>query len=257
MCTVSWLHHADGYELFCNRDERKARAAAWPPRVRTLHGVRFIAPIDAQHGGSWLAVNECGTAFSLLNRYDQVATLTSAPISRGLLRYDLLACVTPAQVAARLAGLPLTSFQPFTLAVVPLRLTAQVFHRNGRQWLSEDAPRLPLTSSSFDTSKVIAQRQAHFASLHNSVGTINAELLSRFHHSQGILTALRGLSAGGRLWLMACAQTSQSDSFYGGQSGHSNRRFGRRIEKRDSQRIKRGARLRRALCPACRRQFAR
>ncbi len=185
MCTVSWLHNANGYELFCNRDERKSRPAAWPPRVSELHGVRFIAPIDAQHGGSWLTVNQFGTTFSLLNRYDTISPPVSqrAPISRGLLLYDLLDCVTPPQVAARLAGLPLSSFQPFTLAVVALHAPAQLCQWNGTQLLIEDAPSEPLTSSSFDTSKVMAERKAHFAALQKTAGEISTDLLNRFHHS--------------------------------------------------------------------------
>ena len=185
MCTVSWLHNANGYELFCNRDERKARAAAWPPRVRELHDVRFIAPIDAQHGGSWLTVNQFGTTFSLLNRYDTSSPPigAGAPISRGLLLYDLLDCVTPPQVEARLAGLPLSSFHPFTLAVVPLQAPAQLCQWNGQQLLIENAPSGPLTSSSFDTSNVIAQRQAHFTALQKAEGATSTELLNRFHHS--------------------------------------------------------------------------
>ena len=189
MCTVSWLHNEKGYELFCNRDERKARAAAWSPRVRELHGVRFIAPIDAQHGGSWLTVNQFGTTFGLLNRYDTCSppVSQSAPISRGLLLYDLLDCVTPPQVEARLAGLDLLSFRPFTLAVVALNAPAWLCQWNGQQLLIEDAPPGPLTSSSFDTNNVIAQRQAHFAGLQKSAGAISAELLNHFHHSHGPL----------------------------------------------------------------------
>ncbi len=185
MCTVSWLHNANGYELFCNRDERKTRAAAWPPRARELHGVKFIAPIDAQHGGSWLTVNQFGTTFSLLNRYDTSSPPSGqrAPISRGLLLYDLLDCVTPPQIEARLTGLPLTSFQPFTLAVVPLHAPARLCQWNGNELFTEDAPAGPLTSSSFDTSNVIAQRQAHFAALQKAEGAISTELLNRFHHS--------------------------------------------------------------------------
>jgi len=187
MCTVSWLHNANGYELFCNRDELKARPAAWPPRLRELHGVKFIAPIDAQHGGSWLAVNQFGTTFSLLNRYD-ASLPPSAPVSRGLLLYDLLGCVTPSQVEARMACLALTSFQPFTLVVVPLHAPARLCQWNGNRLFVEDAPSGPLTSSSFDTINVIEQRQAHFAALQKNAGqktagAISADLLDRFHRS--------------------------------------------------------------------------
>jgi Transport and Golgi organisation 2 len=179
MCTVSCLHNANGYELFCNRDERKTRPAAWPPRVRELHGVRFIAPIDAQHGGSWIAVNEFGTTFCLLNRYD-VAVASGNKTSRGLLLYDLLDCTAQAEVEVRLKRLSLASFQPFTLATVPLHAPVQLFQWNGSQLQIEANVALPLTSSSFDTQNVIAQRQAAYKTIQP---VISRELLLNFHRS--------------------------------------------------------------------------
>ena len=179
MCTVSWLHSANGYELFCNRDERKSRAAAWPPRVRELQGIKFIAPIDAQHGGSWIAVNEFGTTFCLLNRYD-VAVAPTSGTSRGMLLYDLLDCTAPAEVEARLRRLSLAAFQPFTLAAVPLHTSPQLFQWNGAQLQTEANIALPVTSSSFDTQIVIAQRQAAYRKIQP---VISRELLLKFHRS--------------------------------------------------------------------------
>ena len=54
MCTVSWMLQANGYQLFCNRDEKKTRPIALPPRVHSCAGVQFLAPVDTQSGGSWL-----------------------------------------------------------------------------------------------------------------------------------------------------------------------------------------------------------
>ncbi len=184
MCTVSWLHSASGYELFCNRDERKTRPAAWPPRVRVLRGVKFIAPLDAQHGGSWLAVNQFGLALCLLNRYDAAPQpRPDGYISRGLLLTDLLDCADSSAVEKRLAKIPLRSFQPFTLAVLQPRAAVRLCQWNGAILQFEVAAQLPLTSSSFDTQNVIAQRQAYFAQLQAAAGGVNTALLRRFHHS--------------------------------------------------------------------------
>jgi hypothetical protein len=30
MCAVSWIRPADGYRLFCNRDEKHTRLQLWP-----------------------------------------------------------------------------------------------------------------------------------------------------------------------------------------------------------------------------------
>ena len=67
MCTVTWIYEPGGYHLLCNRDEKKDRAPALAPRIHQRGWVRFIAPVDAQFGGSWIAVNEFGVSVCLLN----------------------------------------------------------------------------------------------------------------------------------------------------------------------------------------------
>ena len=84
MCTASWLIEADGYELFCNRDESKMRQPAAPPALRERLSVKFLAPADGDFGGSWISVNEFGLSLCLLNFYPAV-TQHASPTSRGLL----------------------------------------------------------------------------------------------------------------------------------------------------------------------------
>src|SRR6266849_6073651 len=67
MCTVSWIHEDGGYQLFCNRDEKLTRQPASDPQVLYHDGVRFLAPIDADSGGTWLATNEFAVTVCLLN----------------------------------------------------------------------------------------------------------------------------------------------------------------------------------------------
>src|SRR5438132_36416 len=121
MCTVSWLHFSDGYLLICNRDERRTRKPASGPQQRSLRGVSFIAPIDGDHGGSWIGVNEFGLTLCLLNRYgDERARVNSSYISRGLLLTDLLDSAGGQRVEERVMNLNLNQFQPFSLAVSSL-----------------------------------------------------------------------------------------------------------------------------------------
>ena len=61
MCTVSWLRQAEGYVLLCNRDERHTRKPAGGPRVGDVRGVSFVAPVDGDHGGSWIGTNQFGS----------------------------------------------------------------------------------------------------------------------------------------------------------------------------------------------------
>ena len=68
MCTVSWLRQSNGYQLFCNRDEKRTRRPSSGPQLLVRDGVRFLAPIDADFGGTWIAVNEFGLSLVLVNR---------------------------------------------------------------------------------------------------------------------------------------------------------------------------------------------
>jgi hypothetical protein len=54
MCTVSWWREPDSYTVFFNRDELKTRSRALPPTIQQQNGVRYIAPTDADGGGTWL-----------------------------------------------------------------------------------------------------------------------------------------------------------------------------------------------------------
>lgn len=181
MCTVTWLRTAGGYELFCNRDERKSRPAAWGPSVREARGVRFIAPTDALHGGSWLGVNQFGVTLSLLNRYDAAPQAdTRDYLSRGMVLTDLLTCSELAEVAARLTQRTLALFQPFTLVALQPDGDAQLHHWNGTQLESTVTASSFISSSFYDTANVIAQRGALFEQW---CAPADAAALQRFHHS--------------------------------------------------------------------------
>src|SRR4051794_11634515 len=86
MWTVTWERSSKGYELFCNRDERRTRKPAFSPRLFQRDGVSCVAPVDADCGGSWVAVNEFGLTVCILNGIDQ-RHLDSA-VSRGQLVFE-------------------------------------------------------------------------------------------------------------------------------------------------------------------------
>ncbi|MDQ7087908.1 MAG: NRDE family protein [Acidobacteriota bacterium] len=87
MCTLSWLFFGGGYELHFNRDESRARREAAPPRVVSGGDCSFVAPVDGEAGGTWIAVNAAGIGLALLNRYDREGR--SGERSRGLLVAEL------------------------------------------------------------------------------------------------------------------------------------------------------------------------
>src|SRR4051794_11876094 len=112
MCTVTWMRHDNGYVLLCNRDERNSRLPALGPQVNELHGVSYIAPLDGNHGGSWIGVNQYGLGLCLLNRYGDARLDESKEyVSRGLLLVELLDSRDCKQVVARLREFDLTRFR--------------------------------------------------------------------------------------------------------------------------------------------------
>jgi len=50
-----------------NRDERRHRLPGLPPRIIVAGHRRALMPIDADAGGSWIAVNDVGLVVALLN----------------------------------------------------------------------------------------------------------------------------------------------------------------------------------------------
>jgi len=68
MCTVSVIPlGTDALRLACNRDELRTRAIALPPTIQTFGERRAILPTDPDSGGTWIAVNDAGVVFTLLN----------------------------------------------------------------------------------------------------------------------------------------------------------------------------------------------
>jgi hypothetical protein len=165
MCTLTWLRRADGHELFFNRDELRSRGPALPPARQRREGVDFLAPLDADHGGTWIATNEFGLSLCLLNG-DESATpgASRLRISRGLLVLDLASCRAADEVTSRLERVDLARYRPFRLALFERSGGTHLAGWDGRRLACaalEDADR-PLVSSSFATDDVRASRAARY-----------------------------------------------------------------------------------------------
>jgi hypothetical protein len=100
----------------CNRDELVTRAAALPPVRLTAGNRQAVMPLDPQSGGTWIAVNDAGIVFALLNATPVTpSSLTPSPVSRGTIIPGLVGCATVAEALARAAALRADRFQPFKL----------------------------------------------------------------------------------------------------------------------------------------------
>lgn len=160
MCTVSWIHEPGGYQLLCNRDEKRTRKTAASPSVRSVDGVRFIAPADGDFGGTWIAANQFGITLCLLNGHATIPT--RATKSRGLLLLELGSAVSAAKVLDRTRDL--SSFAPFTLAILEPARPAVVVEWDGseRTLIHEADHCVPLVSSSFDPAGVRLRRKQQY-----------------------------------------------------------------------------------------------
>jgi hypothetical protein len=189
MCTLTWVHDIEGYQLLFNRDEKRTRKPAISPRLAARDGVRFLAPVDGDFGGTWIGVNEFGVSVCLLNG----ANVTGSKIesvryqrskSRGLFLLDLITAPSVAAVCERFRSADLSLFESFTIAALQPGQPTALVEWNGAEKVvipSGDA-HLPLTSSSFDPERVRRQRQDEYRGL---LRPLDANLLFAFHQSHG------------------------------------------------------------------------
>jgi hypothetical protein len=188
MCTVSWIRDDAGYQLFFNRDEKLTRKRATPPRFAVRDSVRFLAPVDGDFGGTWIATNEFGISLCLLNGANLTGSdsiYRAAACSRGLLLPELISSPSVAAVCERIHAADAAVFAPFTLAALGPRQAPALVEWDGARKIMrlQDETCFMLTSSSFDTEAVRASRQDGFRGLAASCGQVNAELLVKFHSS--------------------------------------------------------------------------
>lgn len=181
MCTVSWIYQGAGYQLFCNRDEKHTRRLASKPQLLTRGGMGFLAPIDGDFGGSWIAVNELGLSLALLNR----GPGSPAQISRGLLVMNLIAAPTLSDVTERFKASELSDFAPFTLLGLAPGLPAALFTWNGREAdvVVDADPCMPLVSSSVDPAGCESWRRAALDRIRAKSPELRPGALLAFHRS--------------------------------------------------------------------------
>ncbi|MBS1567184.1 MAG: NRDE family protein, partial [Bacteroidetes bacterium] len=112
MCTVTYIPDGpDACHLTSNRDERKDRARALPPR---RYG-NIVYPKDPVAGGSWVALTRDGDAGVLLNgAFVKHAGNQVYRKSRGLVFLDIIHAQCP---VLRWHDIDLEGIEPFTLVL--------------------------------------------------------------------------------------------------------------------------------------------
>ncbi|HJM64985.1 MAG: NRDE family protein [Roseibacillus sp.] len=180
MCTLTWWRESAGsYEVYFNRDERKTRAMAEPPRLREREGVSFLAPIDPDGGGTWMLANERGLLVCLLNRWHEQAEGMMPSRSRGQVVMEMAALENVPAVEERLRLEDLEGVLPFKIVGFdPVGERAWTW--NGSELAAERNPELPLYSSSFHYAEVRIARLRRFQELCCSQ-RMGSNLLGLYH----------------------------------------------------------------------------
>lgn len=187
MCTATWLRDREGYDVYFNRDERRTRLPAQPPRVHRRDGISIIAPTDGDRGGSWIAVSQFGLSLCLLNYYTTTeVTRTEARSSRGSLTMSLADARSGQDVRDRLSVTRLGDFNPFVLLVMETHRDALRFLWDGLRLdaVDLDDSALPVTTSGFEPVAVAAARRATFQEYRGREGGISGAALEAYHRSQ-------------------------------------------------------------------------
>ena len=182
MCTVSWLSRPDGYEVFFNRDEQPSRPAGGPRRA-VAGEVAYLAPVDLEAGGTWIAVNQFGVTVCLTNQYPDRAPPPADRISRGLLLAALVDAESLDRVAGRVRDLALERYRPFAVAAFEPDADPMVLRWDGRR-LATDRPHsagMVLTSSGATPPDLESTRAGIFAAALEA--GVTAAALAAVHRS--------------------------------------------------------------------------
>jgi uncharacterized protein with NRDE domain len=181
MCTATWIRTRGGYELFFNRDELATRKPARAPVPSVREGVRLLAPVDGDAGGTWIGVNEHGIAVGLANG----PTSGPAPRSRGLLVLDLLAAASLAEVEGRLRAADPRQYRSFALFAIDRAGETGIWSSDARKIERRpgEGEGALLVSSSRDAVRAKRERLALLERMARANGGLDAKLLAAFHAS--------------------------------------------------------------------------
>jgi hypothetical protein len=116
MCTVVYIPNNNGTSYFASlRDESPQRPKASMQQMNDENEIKFLSPVDAYAGGSWIGVNDFNNVIILLNGgFENHTRKRFYRKSRGIIVKELLSSELPV-VDWNLMNL--TDIEPFTLIV--------------------------------------------------------------------------------------------------------------------------------------------
>jgi hypothetical protein len=154
--------------VVCNRDELRSRRRALPPSDAARS---VLMPIDPDGGGTWIAANDAGLVFTLLNVTGRSPRASSSGAvsrrSRGEIVRAIAGEVTHSGALRAVGALDPDDYLPFRLMVWSAVETLEILS-DGWQYTYAHGPLLsPMlrASSSLGDWRVIGPRQALFEHL--------------------------------------------------------------------------------------------
>jgi hypothetical protein len=185
MCTVTFIARQRGYLLGMNRDEKLARAQGLPPARHTMAGRTILRPCEPA-GGTWIAVNDSGASFALINWYSISARVVGKTVSRGEVVNSLAMATAADDASAGLSRLRLTQINPFRLIgffpnaneVVEWRWNLEQVVAKRHPWRSQQ-----WISSGFDEPAAQRLRSRTFRHALGQKSTGSLDWLRRLHRS--------------------------------------------------------------------------
>ncbi len=187
MCTVTFWPRKRGYILGMNRDEQRSRPHGLPPGEFDVSGRRVFHPREPS-GGTWIAANETGTAFALINWYSIAARVHGESVSRGQVILALRDADSPEEAASRLRTLPLSSMNPFRLiGFFKSQAVVWEWRWNRDELLSERHAWEPAqwASSGYDEPAAQRTRSEAFCAARREPDAGSVTWLRRLHSSHG------------------------------------------------------------------------
>lgn len=185
MCTASWLSAGGDFFLLFNRDERRTRAKGLPPQRSVAGDTRYLAPLDPESGGTWIAVNERGLVLALLNRSEDGHAPQAGTMSRGTVIPALIGNRDPEVAIQRLQELDLKECGPFRLLAQRGDEQVLVASWNGSQLASQGLKTAAglLCSSSLGDERVTRARTSTWRRLRSSAPHWTVDELRALHRS--------------------------------------------------------------------------
>ena len=185
MCTVSFFPSPRGFYLAMNRDEKRDRFAALPPKIVEFENHRVLFPREPT-GGTWISANDAGVCLALINWHRIKREPNNGVRTRGEVIRKLAGISTSDEISAAVKKLALRKLRPFRLIAIVSsenrviewrwnlnRLSIRKHSWEPHHWFS----------SSFDEATAEATRARVCAALPDEPAKQHVKWLRRLHRS--------------------------------------------------------------------------